>query len=277
MFITAENNRSLDNEACVDPDDEIEEFDPPRADNCSTHTPLGGTAQDVAGPAGHARRRTWRRARRASPSPTRSRSRTSGTATAKSPLTLTDDLPDQVAFVSAVATNGWTCARSVGHRDLQRRRRAGLAVGGLERRREITLVVNVDITASLPIANTALAALALVGSGAETTRLENETNVDNNDSTVVVSVGAPGFDLTISTSWTARIRRIRGNQLSYTVVAVNGGSETATNVHVSIDVPASGLTFLNAAGTNGFTCGARWPTPSTASARSPAAEARSSP
>ena len=49
---------------------------------------------------------------------------------------------------------------------------------------------------------------------------------------------------------------IRGNQLSYTVVALNGGSETATNVHVSIDVPASGLTFLNAAGTNGFTCGA---------------------
>ena len=39
VFITAENNRSLDNEACVDPDDEIEEFDPPgERDNCSTAT-----------------------------------------------------------------------------------------------------------------------------------------------------------------------------------------------------------------------------------------------
>src|SRR5688572_6777630 len=111
------------------------------------------------------------------------------------------------------------------------------------------------MTASLPIANTALAALALVDPAPSDT-LENETNIDNNDSTVVVSIGAPGFDLSITDIVDSPDPAIRGNQLSYTVDAVNGGSETASNVHVSIDVPSSGLTFLNAAGTNGFTCGA---------------------
>ena len=94
VFITAENSRSLDNEACVDPDDDIEEFDPPgERDNCSTHATPSGRRQAVAGPAGH---------KAASAATTHAGpaahlhdqvSRTSGRANAMSPLTLTDNLP----------------------------------------------------------------------------------------------------------------------------------------------------------------------------------------
>jgi uncharacterized repeat protein (TIGR01451 family) len=253
VFITAENNRSLDNEACVDPDDDIEEFDPPgERDNCSTATtPL------VPDPKMSPDLKVTKTANVATGTPGENITYTItienvGTAAAKSPLTLTDDLPDQVAFVSAAGTNGWTCAEASGIVTCNDTPGDGLAPGASA---EITLVVNVDITATLPIANTAVAALALVDPAPSDT-LENETNVDNNDSTVVVSIGAPGFDLTISDIVDSPDPAVRGNQLSYTVVALNGGSQTANNVHVSIDVPTSGLTFLNAAGTNGFTCGA---------------------
>jgi uncharacterized repeat protein (TIGR01451 family) len=252
VFITAENNRSLDNEACVDPADEIEEFDPPgERDNCSTATtPL------VPDPKSSPDLLVTKTADVAIGTPGQDVTYTItieniGNAPAKSPLTLTDDLPDQVAFVSAAGTNGWTCAEASGIVTCNDGG-SGLAVGASA---EITLVVNIDITASLPIANTAVAALALVDPAPSDT-LENETSIDNNDSTVVVSIGAPGFDLTITDIVDSPDPAIRGNQLSYTVVAVNGGSETAADVHVSIDVPSSGLTFLNAAGTNGFTCGA---------------------
>ena len=50
---------------------------------------------------------------------------------------------------------------------------------------------------------------------------------------------------------------IRGSKLTYTVIAVNGGTEDSANNGqvVSIRRAGDGVTFLSAAGSNGFNCG----------------------
>ena len=110
VFQTAEGGRSLDNEACVDPADVIEESN--EHNNCSTTTSLsnGGTQHvspdllvvksvDPSGPVNAGQALVY--------SVTISNV---GTAKAAGPVTLTDKLPTHVTFVNYTATNGWTCA-----------------------------------------------------------------------------------------------------------------------------------------------------------------------
>ena len=109
VFQTAEGGRSLDNEACVDPADVIEESN--ENNNCSTTTALsnGGTQKispdllvvksvDPSGPVNAGQALTY----------TVTISNV-GTAKAAGPVTLTDTLPSNVTFVNYTATNGWTC------------------------------------------------------------------------------------------------------------------------------------------------------------------------
>ena len=251
VFMTAETNRSLDNEACVDPDNKIEEFVPPgETDNCSTATtPVLPTTKkspdlkvtktaspDVVTPGGalvytiHVEN--------------------AGNADAQTPLTLTDELAATLTHVSSSATNGWTCtfsAPTVTCNDGG----SGLAQGAST---DITINVTTAVDVSSPITNTATAATAT--SDPSDPDAENETNVDNNHSTVVTSIGTPGFDLVVADILDTPDPALRGKPLTYTVIASNGGTDTASGVHISLGLPAAGVTFLGAAGSNGFTCGA---------------------
>ena len=239
VFITAENNRSLDNEACVDPDDTDRGVRPARRrDNCSTHTtPLGPTAEEVAGPAGHqdGRARPPRHAGSGPDLHDHGRERRDGDAV--SPLTLTDDLPGQ------------TCVRQRDrHQRLDLRRGpsgiltcddAAGAASPSGARPQITIVVNVDDDGHLPIANTAVAAPALADPHRATPSRERGQPRQQR-STVVAS------------DRRARVRPRdhghrgqpgpgdRGPAVVHRRRPSTAAPMTANNVHVSIDLPASG-------------------------------------
>jgi len=251
VFMTAETNRSLDNEACVDPDNKIEEFVPPgETDNCSTATtPVLPTTKkspdlvvtktasvDVVTPG--------------DPLVYTIHVENAGNADAQTPLTLTDDLAATLTFGTATGTNGWTCsfsAPTVTCNDGG----SGLTQGAST---DITITVTVPHDASSPISNTATAAVATSDPGDPDA--ENEVNVDNNHSTVVTSIGTPGFDLVVADILDTPDPALRGKPLTYTVIASNGGTDTASGVHISLGLPAGGVTFLGAAGSNGFNCAA---------------------
>src|SRR5262249_8206586 len=179
----------------------------------------------------------------------------SGTAKAATGLTLTDTLPGEVTFGDATATNGWTCSQLspvVCHDG-----GTGMSPGESA---QVTIHAKVNDNASLPIANTASVAPALVDQTdcGDPTQCEDETiaHLINNDSTVVSAVGSTGFDLAIATVTDNPDPVAPGQGLKYTVVAVNGGTAPANRVHIELDLPTAGVTFSGAAGSNGFNCGA---------------------
>ena len=253
VFMTAESGRSLDNEACVDPDDVIEEYTPPgEGDNCSTHSisvgPPPKRSPDVLVNKG---------ADQATTSPGSPLTYTIsvsniGTANAVSPLTVTDSLPADVTFVDANATNGWNCTESLGTITCDDAG-TGLNMGAST---QITVHVTVSNTANLPIANTAVASPALADLTEGDTEHETAANIPNNSSTVVTSVGGSAFDLAIASISDNPDPVNRAASVTYTIVAVNGGTAPANGVNVSIALPPTGVTLMGADGSNGFNCGA---------------------
>ena len=194
--MTAESGRSLDNEACVDPDDLIAEYDPGNADNCWTHSMIVGST-----PKRSPDLLVGKSVSSTSTSPGADLTYTIsidniGDADAKGPLTLTDTLPSTVTFVNANGANGWTCTESAGVVTCHEPGASGLAVGASA---SITIEVKVKDDASVPIVNTATAAPALVDPG-PSTELENETaaHLANNTASVTSSVGGSGLDLAIA-------------------------------------------------------------------------------
>ncbi len=253
VFMTAESGRSLDNEACVDPDDTIEEYTPPgNGDNCSTHsTAVGPPAKrspDLLVNKG---------ASEATTTPGAALQYTItlsniGTADAVTPLSLTDNLPADVTFVGATATNGWNCTEALGTITCDDAG-AGLATGAST---QVTVDVTVSNTANLPIANTAVAAPALADLTEGDTEHETAANIANNSSTVVTSVGGSAFDLAIASITDNPDPVNRAAQVVYTIAAVNGGTGAANGVHVAVAIPPTGVTLMGAAGSNGFNCAA---------------------
>jgi uncharacterized repeat protein (TIGR01451 family) len=251
VFVTAENNRSLDNQACVDPDDVIEEFVPPgETDNCSTHTtPVGPN------PKKHPDLAVEKTVSPTEATPDQDLTYTVtvqniGDADAQGPVTVTDEVPLQTTFVSAAGT-GWTCPAPVGG-VITCQLAGGLAQGATAD--PITIVVHVDVTATSSITNSALAAPAV----ADPTDpdAENETNLDNNSDTVVAGIGSPAFDLSIADIVDNPDPAVRGQQVTYTVIGLNTGSDPANGVIVRVALPPTGAILIGAAGSNGFNCGA---------------------
>ena len=262
VFQTAEGGRSLDNEACVDPADVIEESN--ENNNCSTTTALsnGGTQHvspdllvvksvDPSGPVNAGQPLTY----------TVTISNV-GTAKAAGPVTLTDKLPDHVTFVNYTATNGWTCAFTapnlVCHETPAPNGGDGLDVGASA---TITINATYDGGATAPIVNEAKADPATIDGGPDPSSdpiKENEQNLANNVAFAKNSVGGTGIDLVVSKVVDQPDPVAPGQTLTYTVVVVNGGTEDSTTsgkqVEVRLDVPPTGVTFLSAAGSNGFNC-----------------------
>ena len=109
VFITAEDG-PLDNEACIDPGHEIDETS--ELDNCKTKT-------TVVAPPPAPNLNINKNASTGTVTPGETFTYTVtvsnvGGAAAPTGITITDDLPTQVTFVSANATNGFTCAEASG-------------------------------------------------------------------------------------------------------------------------------------------------------------------
>jgi uncharacterized repeat protein (TIGR01451 family) len=261
VFQTAEGGRKLDNEACIDPADSIEESN--ENDNCSTATSLGGVQPKISpdllvtksvspsGPVTAGQAVTY----------TLTISNV-GNADAAGELTLTDTLPAHVTFVNFTTTNGWDCTFTApnlvchdGDDPDNPGTKEGLDVGASA---TITIQATYDGGATQPIVNTATANLALVEGGANDTQ-ENEQNQANNTASAKNTVGTTGIDLVVSKIVDLPDPVAIGSKLTYTVIAVNGGTEDSTTsgkeVLVRLDGPVTGVIFASATGSNGFNCG----------------------
>jgi uncharacterized repeat protein (TIGR01451 family) len=253
VFMTAETGKSLDNEACVDPRDLIEEFGPGESDNCSTHTTiivpkspnltLTKTASPSSVTAGQELVYTLL-------------IQNVGDATAVglpadgNELKVSDTLPASVTFVDANATDTWTCtytAPTVTCTDGG----SGLAPGAAA---TITIRTTVNTGLAAPIVNAATAT-----SPAQTTDPgaveETADHLDDNTATVTTSVGGSPFDLVLSTITDNPDPASPGQVVKYTIVAVNAGTDAANNVKILVNLPlAAAASFEGADGTNGFNC-----------------------
>jgi uncharacterized repeat protein (TIGR01451 family) len=256
VFMTAEGGRSLDNEACVDPNNKIVEFN--ENDNCSTATTLGGTTPkaspdllvtNAVSPSGEVSTGT-------DLTYTVHISNV-GTAKALGPINLVDTLDTHVTFVNADTTNGWTCDFTAPK--LTCHEAAGPPDPGMDVGDSATITIHATYSggSTVPIVNTATADPAKVDPPADDTH-EDETNTLNNTAIVHNSVGTSGIDLVVSKIVDQPDPVAIGQKLTYTVVVVNGGTEdTATTGHdvvVRLDVPQTGVVFLSTAGSNGFNC-----------------------
>ena len=249
VFVTAEDGRSLDNVACVDPDNLIVESN--ELNNCSDHgtfvAPKPKTSPDLFVSKSVDKTST-------TPGDTLTYNiniSNNGTAKALSPLTLTDPLPSQVTFTNVTATNSWTCSQAAGTVTCHDGG-SGLDVG---QSAMITILVKVNDHATGTISNTATADPA-VGDCPDPTTCENETVAHlPNTSTVTSSLGGSGFDLFVGAITDSPDPAAPGAGLKYTIAAGNAGTELASNVHMEVDLPSAGVTFVGASGSNGWTCG----------------------
>ena len=251
VFITADGG-TLRNEACVDPNDTILEYDTAdkfnpdgNGDNCSFKPTV--VTHDKADIAVNKSQSAAVVTPGADLTYTINVSNV-GTGDAQSPVVVTDVLPSSVTFGDANASNGWTCTKSAGTVSCQDPG-TGLAVGANSL---ITIHTTVKASASLPFTNTA-SVPADPGNGST---IDPEANTDNNTSSVTTSVGGgSGIDLSIASITDVPDPVNRGHQLVYTVLATNNGTAAANGVDVKIDLPPTGTTFVGAAGTNGVNCG----------------------
>ncbi len=298
VFITLESG-TLDNEACIDPDDEMQEYN--EIDNCNTQTTVvqpggeaenetlnpgscsdtidndGDTLVDAADP-GCIPPAPDISINKSADSSTGTPGQTLtytlnvqnvGATAAATPITITDTLPSAVTFVNATGTNGFTCsftAPDVTCTDPG----SGLAIGG---NTVITIQVTVDPKESgagagsctdtldndsdtfvdeadpdctLPFTNTAIVAT-----------VTGETNTGNNTDSVITSMGASPAALSIVSFEDLPDPINKGQTLEYTLIAVNGGTGDANGVEILIEdvIPGGGgVTFVGAAGSNGFQC-----------------------
>jgi uncharacterized repeat protein (TIGR01451 family) len=257
VFMTAETSRSLDNEACIDPADVVKEFSPPgESDNCSTHSnPVGPPAK--RSPDFLVSKSVDKSV--ASPGDTLEYTITvtnNGDANAKGVITVTDNLPDQTTAVDISGPNLWTCS-AIGDVMTCTNPPAPddeLPVGGTV---QITVHATVNAGASLPLVNTATASAALADPAETDAEDETVANQANNTATANTGVGSAGFDLSIGSITDNPDPANAGKLVTYTVVAVNGGSQAAPGVHVNVTLPSNAAaTFVSADGTNGFNCAA---------------------
>jgi uncharacterized repeat protein (TIGR01451 family) len=259
VFQTAENSRSLDNEACVDPDDTIEESN--ETDNCSkASTSTTGNQPklkpdivviktvDPSGPVTTGLALTYTVT-----------VLNAGTAKAKGPLTLEDTLPANVTFVNTETTALWSCTfaapKVTCHEPPAPGGGEGLEPGASA---TITIHATYDGGATAPLVNTATVLSPVLVDPAPDATHEDETVTDNNTAIAKNTVGGTGIDLVLSTIVDNPDPVQKGQTLTYTVVVVNGGAEDTTTtgkqVKVRLDVPQTGLSFLSVGGSNGFIC-----------------------
>jgi uncharacterized repeat protein (TIGR01451 family) len=236
VFITAESG-TMDNEACIDPDHTIDETN--ELDNCKTKTTnVGVTPTPTPTPEANLIINKSASTTVVTPDETFTYSITVsnvGNANAPSPVTMTDPLPASVTFVSAVATNGFTCLEASGTVTCTDPG-GGLAAGQAT---VITIQVTVNSGVTLPFTNEATA----------TQGTESESD------SVTTNVGGAAVELVLANVEDAPDPVAAGAVITYTIVVANAGTSTATGLDVTQTFgDTTGLTLLSAVGSQGFTC-----------------------
>ena len=261
VFVT-QNGGVLDNEACVDPDDEIVETD--ETDNCKTKsTPVTTFRPNIS---------VLKSASAGSVSIGATLSYTLNvTNTGDGPsdtFDVTDDLPAEVSIVGTpTATDGLaTCSHD------------GSATGGLVtcgvtngllpgQSTQITITTQVNSGATSAFTNTAKAnnGAAVGESASEEPCASNpaacgpETTTENNVDSVTTSVGGASIDLAVGDITDIPDPVAEGNEVTYTTVVVNGGTQDAkaadgNEVVVRVDLPTLGMTLNSVLASQGFAC-----------------------
>ncbi|HEU4939631.1 MAG TPA: CARDB domain-containing protein [Vicinamibacterales bacterium] len=260
VFMTAEGGRSLDNEACIDTLQKIEEFNPPgETDNCSTHSLLVGEKPKLSPDILISKNVDKTLASAGDTLQYTVVVSNSGTAKAKTPVKVKDTLPNTVTLVGTpVTTNNWTCDTSALPAITCQDDGSGLDVGA-----SITITMNVTINDNVttPITNTAEEdGTAVVDPGPTpdpNVEYVDEVNNNNNKSSVTTSISGAPFDLLIAAVTDSPDPVTVGQPLRYIVTAANGGTQDAPNVVVRVTMPpAADATFISADGSNGFNCSA---------------------
>jgi uncharacterized repeat protein (TIGR01451 family) len=264
VFITAQEG-PLDNEACVDPTDPQHPngliIESEEGDNCKTKTTeILKLAPDL---------NVNKQADVSTAAPGQTITYTIGVsnvgdATAMGGFTITDDLtPDgadmKVDFISAAATNGYTCTFTPP--DTVECQGGSLAPGDAT---TITIKVKVQSGATGSILNevsvpdnTAFDPLAPECGGGgcanEGDPNTSSTNANNSD-TASVSLTGTGIDLVMLTLDDDPDAAAPGGLVTYTAAVSNNGTDDADDVVVRLTLPPAGLNHVISSATNGFTC-----------------------
>jgi uncharacterized repeat protein (TIGR01451 family) len=230
VFITAESG-SMDNEACIDPNHQIDETS--ELDNCKTKTT---EVEPPAAPNLNINKNASKGTVTAGETFTYTVTASNvGNAPASGTVTVTDTLPTEVTYQNATATNGFTCAEASGTVTCTG---SNLAAGQAT---VVTIEVKVNDGVTSSFTNTATV------SGASQTK----------SASVTTNVGSASIDLVLSAITDTPDPANVGQNVSYTFTVTNGG----TNASGAFDITAemddmTGLTFIGASASQGFTCGA---------------------
>ena len=230
VFITAEDG-TLDNEACIDPDHQIDETS--ELDNCKTKTTV------VAPPP--------------APNLNINKNASTGTVTAGETFTYTvtvsnvgdgaaptgiqivDDLPPEVTYKSASATNAFTCLEASGTVTCSDPG-TGLAAGQ-------ATVVTIEVTVNPGVTG-----------GFTNTATVNE-GTPHESASVTTNVGGTAVDLILSDITDSPDPANIGQNVSYTFTVTNAGTSGSGAFDLTAVMDSmSGLTFVGASASQGFTC-----------------------
>lgn len=153
-----------------------------------------------------------------------------------SSVTVTDNLPPEVSFVSCNSTGGGSCSGSVNNRTVTF---TSLAAGASE---TVTLVANVNAGTAhgTIISNTASVASTTFDPNPGNDSVTATTSVINQADLAVTKTASPA---TVDT----------GTNVTYTITVANNGPDSAANVTLTDNLPAS-TTFVSNSGASGWTC-----------------------
>jgi uncharacterized repeat protein (TIGR01451 family) len=270
VFVTAEEG-PLDNEACVDPTDPAHPegfiIESDEGDNCKTKTTTVLKLSPDLNVNKSADTAT------ATPGQTITYTVTVsnvGDATADGPITLTDVLDvSKVDFVSATATNGFTCSFTSPNVEC-----TGLGVtdgDGLAPGDAVTITIKVKVKAGATgsVGNTSSVpddtafdphAGECAGSACANEAADNTSSTNaNNSATESVSLTGTGIDLVMLSLEDDPDPTAPGGIVTYTAQVSNTGTADATGVKVQLTLPATGLNHIISSASNGFTCSFLFP------------------
>jgi len=262
VFVTQDGG-PLDNEACVDPDNDVIEFN--EGDNCETKTTevvkfSPNLSVQKSGPSAASTGATITYTISVS---------NIGDANSAEPVAITDELPDAVTFVGVTASNGFECVHDlsltggdVTCTDPTDSDDIGLAVGSFTSI-DIQVTVNDDVAA--PFTNTASVpdGIGFDANSApcDTSSCEAETaaNFGNNSDSVTTSIDGSAINLVVGDITDEPDPANVGNSLTYTFPVSNGGTQNAlaadgNEVVIETTLPTAGVTFTSGLASQGFAC-----------------------
>lgn len=235
VFITAQSG-TLDNEACVDPDNTIVETED-NLDNCSTaSTAIGKPDLSIN-----------KSADTASATPGQNVIYTLnvsnvGDGPTTSAVTISDPLAAGLTVVSASATNGFTCSQAAP---------ISCTNGAAADNHPTGLITSVTITATVTATTGPITNTASVSQDAQ----EPAGALGNNSDNAIINIGGTGKDLVVVTYDDQPDPVPQGDSVTFTAAVTNAGSENATGVKIT-DVFSSltGLNLVSATASQGFSC-----------------------